>query len=270
MRYLVVGSPVAHSLSPAMMTAAFERHGLDATYDAREIAPESWPRALTDLHAEEIDGMNVTVPHKEGALAGADTASETATAIGAANVLVRTNRGWHAHNTDGPGFLEWVAELGAGDLLTREAWVLGAGGSARAIVWALEEGGCPRVRVTNRTPERAEEIALWAGERTVAEAWGGSAPPGGLVVNCTTVGLAAGDPPPIDPEALAGAGRVLDLVYPETELVRAAREVGVPADHGLGLLVAQGALSLERWTGIEADRSAMRAGAERELARRAG
>lgn len=264
-RYLVLGDPVAHSLSPVMMAAAFRAAGLDAAYAARRVPAEAWDGALDALFAEGIDGCNVTVPHKARALAGAAQATDAARAIGAANTLIRRDDGWEADNTDGPGFVDWVEELGDGALLEREALVLGAGGSARAVAWALLRAGCPRVRVANRTVARAEALAsalagvAGAPGRVAAEAPGGGAPDGGLVVNCTPLGLRAGDPPPILPKRLANAARFLDLVYPDPPGVRAAREAGVPAADGAGLLVAQGARSFARWTGREPDRSAMRA-----------
>ncbi|MFN8179877.1 MAG: shikimate dehydrogenase [bacterium] len=266
--YLVVGCPVAHSLSPAMMTAAFAAAHLEARYEAREILPERWPGEMAALHREGIAGANVTLPHKEGALAGAVGATAVAQAIGAANVLVRREAGWLADNTDGPGFLDWLREEGSESLLQREALVLGAGGSARAVVWALLAAGCPRVRVANRSRARADALVRAAPGRVVSEGPGGAVPAGGLVVQCTSLGLRADDPLPLAGELLEGAGRVVDLVYPDTALVRAARERGVSASGGLGLLVAQGALAFERWTGQRPDARVLRAAAEAELLRR--
>lgn len=266
--YVVVGSPVAHSLSPAMMRAAFADLGVAATYEAREIPPERWSTAPAELHREGIAGVNVTVPHKEGALAAARDASPAAREIGAANVLVRRDDGWDADNTDGPGFLAWVGELGARELLAQEALVLGAGGSARAVVWALLRAGCPRVRVANRSRVRADALARAAPGRIRIELPGGAAPRGGLVVQCTSLGLRDGDPLAIPVERLEGAARLLDLVYPDPPLVRAARAAGVPAEDGLGLLVAQGVLSVGRWLGATPDAGVMRAAAEAELRRR--
>jgi shikimate dehydrogenase len=275
LRYLVLGDPVAHSLSPAMMTAAFRAAGLDAEYAARRVTPEELPGAMRELHRDGIAGANVTVPHKRAALSGAVAVTATARSIGAVNTLVRRDDGWEGDNTDGPGFGDWVAQLGLGGLLRREALVLGAGGSARAVTWALLQAGCPRVRVANRTRSRADELARdlrdagGDAERIAGEAPGGAAVPGGLVVNCTPLGLRAGDPPPIGAAALEGAGAYLDLVYPSPPGVLAARQAGVRAEDGAGLLVAQGALSFARWTGRVADVTAMRAAVDRELTRRA-
>lgn len=272
-RYLVVGSPVAHSLSPVMMNAAFRDAGLDDRYEAAEVPPAAWPGEMRRLFGEGIGGINVTVPLKEAALAGAAEASGVAREIGAANVLARGAGGWTADNTDGPGFLEWLREVGA--TARTGALVLGAGGSARAVVWALLTGGCPVVRVANRTRERAERLAaelgamMLAEDRIVVEEPGGQAPAGGLVVNCTALGLREDDPMPLEPRMLRGAGRVLDLVYPDTAWVTAARNAGLAAEAGLGLLVAQAVLSFRRWTGITPDRAVMLAAAEAEIARRA-
>lgn len=266
--FLVVGSPITHSLSPAMMTAAFAAAALDARYEAREIPPQDWPAAMSALHREGIAGANVTVPHKEGALVGSLDATPVARAIGAANVLVRREDGWLADNTDGPGFLEWVRAEAAEPWLEREAMVLGAGGSARAVVWALLQGGCPLVRVVNRSRTRADALARAAPGRIRSEPPGAPGPEAGLVVQCTSLGLNADDPLPMRIELLDGAARVLDLVYPATQFVRAARERGLAASDGLGLLVAQGALSVERWTGHCPDARILRDAADAELRRR--
>jgi shikimate dehydrogenase len=255
-----------------MMNAAFRAAGIHAVYEAREIPPERWPAAMDDLRREGIAGVNVTVPHKEGALAGAREATETARAIGAANVLIRADGGWRADNTDGPGFLAWVEELGLAGVARRETLVLGAGGSARAVVWALRRLGVDRIRIANRSVERAQELArtLGGGGASAEAADGARAAGGGLVVNCTSLGLRAGDPLPIGGQALAGAEAVLDLAYPDTDLVLAARSAGLRAEHGLGMLVHQGCLAFRRWTNVAADPGTLITAATRESRRRAG
>ena len=163
-----------------------------------------------------------------------------------------------ADNTDAPGFLAALGEPPAG-----RAVVLGAGGSARAIAWALRSAGA-EVEVWNRTPERAERLAAELGVRAVA-----TVEPGGLLVNCTAVGLEAGEDPfstlPLEPGRMGDWDVVADLVYGEgeTALLRAAREAGARVVDGLEVLVRQGALSFERWTGVPAPLEAMRASAGR-------
>jgi shikimate dehydrogenase len=186
----------------------------------------------------------VTIPHKEAALAVADEATDAAAAIGAANTLTFGEDGRiHADNTDAPGFLAAL-----GDDVPRTALVLGAGGSARAIVWALQHEGT-EVAVLARTPRRA----AGTGARVVA-----APEPAELLVNCTPVGL---DDPSASPlEDLNPYAVVADMVYREggTELLRRATRAGARTVDGLEILVRQGALSLERWTGRPAPVEAMR------------
>jgi shikimate dehydrogenase len=270
MKYLVIGRPIDHSLSPVMMTAAFRAAGLDATYESREISPERMPAALGELHDEGIAGLNVTLPHKKAALAAAAEATERARSIGAANTLLRLADGWLAENTDGPGFLDWVTGLGRPGLLESEAVVVGAGGAARSVVWALLTTRCPGVRLVNRTRAAADAIAAeWGGrvrseELTDLEA----APPRGLVVHCTSLGLRPDDPLPLPPASFARAAQLLDVVYPETPLVRDALARGIPAEDGVRFLVAQGARSFALWTGVAPDKRVMLAEIQAELARR--
>jgi shikimate dehydrogenase len=266
-KLVLLGHPVAHSLSPAMMTAALRSAGIEGTYEARDVPPPLGAKTLDALLDEDVRGASVTVPHKEAALSLASDSSAAARAIGAANVLVSVGRGWHAENTDGPGFLEWIGAIDAARARVHDAVVLGAGGSARAVIWALLEAGAARVRVVNRTRARAAALErAFSGRAIVADP--GEISEGALLVHCTSLGLRAGDPLPLPEESIARVGCVLDLVYPDTELVRVARGRGVPAEDGVGLLVAQGALAFEAWTGREADRRAMHDAARGEALRR--
>lgn len=244
-RYGVLGWPVAHSRSPAMMTAA----GLD--YQRLPVAPELLAETVRALPAAGFAGANVTIPHKEAALGLADTASPAARAIGAANTLVFAPDGAiHAENTDAPGLIVVL-----GEPVPASALVLGAGGSARAAVWALRAAGAD-VAVWNRTPARAATL----GARTVSEA-----EPSDVLVNCTSVGLDDSSSPfvdlPLDAGALGRYPLVVDLVYRSagTELILEARRLGARTVDGLDVLVAQGALSYTAWTGRPAPLEAMRA-----------
>lgn len=245
-RFGVLGWPVAHSRSPAMHRAAYVALGLgdEHRYQRLPVPPELLAETLRALPAAGFAGVNVTIPHKEAALALADTATDRAAAIGAANTLTFGPGGTiHADNTDAPGL---IAALGE-DELPRDALVLGAGGSARAAVWALVAAGV-QVRVWNRTPERAAALGV------PVDATPG---PAGLLVNCTSVGLHDPDAIPVDP---APYGVVVDLVYREggTALERAAQRQGARVVDGLEILVRQGALSLESWLGVPAPVVAMR------------
>ena len=235
----VLGWPVAHSRSPAMQRAALRAVGLDGwSYQLLPVPPELFGETVRALPAAGFLGANVTIPHKDAALAVADSATPLARTIGAANTLTFTGDGIEADNTDAPGLLEAIGEP------PTSALVLGAGGSARAAVHALAGAGCA-VSVLARTPSRAEGLPATVVDRPVeAQA----------LVNCTPVGLEDPDALPLDP---AGYELVVDLVYREggTALTRAA--TGRVVD-GLEILVRQGALSFARWTGRQAPVEIMR------------
>ena len=251
----VAGWPVAHSRSPAMHNAALAAVGLERwRYQHLPLPPELFAEVVRALPAVGFAGINVTIPHKEAALALADDATATARAIGAANTLTFGPDGAvHADNTDAPGL---IAALG--DDRPRTAVVLGAGGSARAVVYALAQIGAA-VKVWNRTAERARSLADEFGAEAVQEL-----PPADLLVNCTSVGLV--DPLrtfkdlPVEVDALGEYACVVDLVYRAggTGLLREAKRTGSRAIDGIEILVHQGALSFERWTGRAAPLEVMR------------
>jgi shikimate dehydrogenase len=242
-----------------MHNAALEAVGLrDWRYVRLPLPPALFGETVRALPAAGFRGVNVTIPHKEAALALADRASDAARAIGAANTLTFEDGAILADNTDAPGLLAVLGESPAG----RTALVLGAGGAGRAAVWALLSAGAADVAVWNRTPERARALAAELGARAV------EAPkPAEIVVNCTSVGLH--DPEatfkalPVQADELDAGSLVVDMVYRagETRFLEAARTRGARVVDGLEVLVAQGAASFERWTGLEAPREAMRAAA---------
>lgn len=263
-RLAVIGHPIAHSRSPAIHTAAFEAIGLadEWSYEAIDVAPAELADRVRELPARGFVGVNVTVPHKGAALELADTASDPAGEIGAANMLTFSGGSVAADNTDAPGFLAALPASPAG----MRALVLGAGGSARAVVWALVRAGAT-VAIWNRTPERAERLAQDLGAGAM---WADGALPSrefGLIANCTSVGLEATGS---DLERLhlttEGIGLdqvVVDLPYAaaDTELARAARERGATVVDGLEVLVRQGAASFRIWTGVDPPLDVMRAAA---------
>ena len=261
----VLGWPVAHSRSPAMFAAAFAACGLeDWSYQRLPVPPELFEQTARALGPAGFFGANVTIPHKRAALALADRASDAARAIGAANTLTFSADGTiSAENTDAPGLIAALGRL-TGVSAHPRALVLGAGGSARAAVWGLMSAGC-EVSVWNRTGARALELAEQMGARAV-----GRPGPADLLVNCTSVGLqrSASDTDALNQLGLSAdqVGRyayVIDLVYraDPTPLLSAARSHGAGTVDGLEVLVAQGALSFELWTGRPAPIEAMRRGA---------
>jgi shikimate dehydrogenase len=262
----VLGWPVAHSRSPQIQNAALVAAGLTAwRYQLLPVPPELLDEVVPALSAAGFRGANVTIPHKEAALALASEATDRARAIGAANTLVfDPGGGIAADNTDAPAL---IASLPV-DIAGRTAVVLGAGGSARSAVWALRAAGAAEVRVWNRTEARAERLSQELDAVAVTRV-----DPADVLVNCTAVGLDGSeslDGLPVSAAELTAFGCVVDLVYADspTALVRAASERGVRAVDGLELLVRQGALSFELFTGQSASLEVMR-GAAREPRRAA-
>ena len=259
----VLGWPVAHSRSPAMHNAALDALGLAPAwrYQLLPVPPELLAETVAALPAAGFRGANVTIPHKEAALALAHSATPVAAAIGAANTLSFAQDGTiAADNTDAPGLLAALPETPRG----RTALILGAGGSARAAAYALREAGATDIAVWNRTPERAEALAADLGVRAVRTPVAAD-----LLVNCTAIGLHDDDAAlkdlPLDAEDLEGYTCVVDLVYRDggTALLAAATQAGSTVVSGLEILVHQGALSLQTWTGrpppLEVMRTAARA-----------
>jgi shikimate dehydrogenase len=260
----VLGWPVGHSRSPAMQRAAFESLGLSGwSYQLLPVPPELFDETVRALPAAGFVGANVTVPHKEAALALAARARRAAREIGAANTLSFTAGGAiHAENTDAPGL---IAALGF-DPAGLSAVVLGAGGTARSAIWALREAGA-HVAVWNRSAARAHALAERFGIRVLERP-----EPADLLLNCTIVGMdnktsgveARLQSLGLNTDLLARYANVVDYVYrgETTDLLSAASERGVNTVDGLAILTEQGALSFELWTGYPAPREIMRRAAQ--------
>jgi shikimate dehydrogenase len=259
----VLGWPVFHSRSPAMHRAAFAALGLHGwSYQHLPVPPELFVETVRALGAAGFVGANVTVPHKHVALALADSVSAAAREIGAANTLSFLPDGTiDADNTDGPGL---IAALGT-ELGGATATVLGAGGTARAAAWSLRAAGAS-VAVWNRSPDRAQALARDLGVEAITRPRTAD-----LLVNTTTVGMDEGMSQDdalrtlaLDSDLLSTYAQVVDFVYSSTTtpLLSAAGQLGIPTVDGLSILVAQGALSFERWTGHLAPLGPMRRAAE--------
>jgi shikimate dehydrogenase len=262
-RLAVIGWPVDHSRSPALHNAALAATGLDGeyVYERIAVAPDDFATTVHGLPDQGFAGVNVTIPHKEAALALATDASDEARAIGAANTLTFGADGAiRADNTDAPGLLDAL-----GDPPPRSALVLGAGGSARAAAFALRSTGAA-VAVWNRTAARGRRLATDIGVAAV------DAPiPAEVLVNCTSAGLH--DPGqtfkelPVTADDLREYACVVDLVYRDggTELLRQAGRQGCRCVDGLEILVRQGARSFQIWTGRDAPVDVMRRAARSGL-----
>ena len=276
----LIGWPVEHSLSPAMHNAAFRALGLGWRYELLPVPPGHLEAAMADLRAGEFRGANVTVPHKSAVMAYLDRIDGAAQSIGAVNAVSVQGGRWIGHNTDAAGFVRALREGGL-EPAGRQALLLGAGGAARAVAYALTGAGCTVV-VHNRTARRAAElvaalqrlgldapVTCSPGERALDEL---DLTRFDLLVNATAVGMWPSQEDTPWPEELPMPAHwtVFDLVYNplETGLLRRARRAGAKTIDGLGMLVWQGALAFELWTGQKPPVDLMRAAALQTLGSR--
>lgn len=261
--YGIVGWPVGHSLSPAMQNAAFAALGLDAAYVALPLPPERLAEGLLGAHALSLRGLNVTIPHKEGAAAACARLDPVAAAVGAANVLRHAPDGWEGFNTDATALVELLREAGVRP--GARVLLAGAGGAARAGAWAALQvaGG---VRVAARRLEQAERLCQalapaapegGAGLAPVRwEALAAEAAAADVILNGTSVGLAGHDPRL--PGVAFRAGQVaLDMVYGDTLFTREAAAAGARVVRGEAMLARQGAHAFTLWTGRPAPEPVM-------------
>ena len=253
-----------------MQNAGLQAAGIDGLYVPWRVTAPGLPAAFDAVRwMENFGGANITLPHKEQALSLVDDLSPEAASVGAVNTIVPRNGRLVGANTDGQGFLRSLQEEGGFVPRGRRAAILGAGGAARAVVWSLVEAGIGELLILNRTRERAELLADQVSRRAGVSALGlGLGDPRAkarlstcaLLVNATSVGLHASDPPPIDPALLGPHVLVYDLIYHprETALLREAKRRGCDTLGGLGMLFYQGAVAFELWTGRQPPEDAMR------------
>lgn len=251
----VMGWPVEHSRSPRLHGFWLERYGIDGAYLPLPVRPEAFPEALHALAELGFRGVNVTLPHKEAALAACDEVSDEARRIGAVNTIVMTDGHLIGSNSDGFGFLENLKELAPfWQASEGPAAVLGAGGASRAVVAALLAAGVPEVRLVNRTRSRAERLAAELGGAIEVRGWDEiGAALGGLrlLVNTTSLGMSGQPPLELDLEPLPSSALVTDIVYQplETPLLALARAGGYRVVDGLGMLLHQARPGFEAWFG---------------------
>lgn len=265
----VVGAPVRHSLSPAILNAAFDAAGLDWAYVAFEVPEGRGPDVVAAMRALDLAGLSVTMPHKAAVVPAVDRCSPLAEALGAVNCLAWDGDEVVGHNTDGGGFLASLAADAGWSASGRRCAVLGAGGAARAVIAALGAAGADDVVVVNRTAERGRAAAALAGPvGRLGDAADVAAAE--LVVNATSVGMSGNPGVPVDPDVLHAGQVVVDLVYQpvDTALLVAAARAGAVAVDGVGMLVHQAALAFELWTAAPAPVEAMGAAAREALAER--
>jgi len=264
----VIGSPVRHSLSPALHNAAFAQLGVDWVYTAFDVFQGEAQSALDAMRTLHLGGLSVTMPHKEAVASAVDLLDPAAAALRSVNTVVpQIDGSLMGYSTDGAGFVASLAAAGV-SVVDRSICVLGAGAAARSIIDALGRSGAARVAVVNRTAAAAEEAALLAGAAGVVGSMV-DVSDAHLVINATSVGM-GGNEMPIDSSLLHAGQVVADIVYHprETALLRAARSAGAATVEGLGMLVHQAALQQQLWHGLQPDIAVMAAAAEQELAAR--
>jgi shikimate dehydrogenase len=270
----LLGWPLGHSLSPVLHGFWLAEHGIAGSYAAVPVAPEGLADFMRSMAAAGWTGGNVTIPHKEKALALAGRADATARAIGAANTLWIESGRICASNTDAHGFVASLDQECPGWRGNGVALVLGAGGAARAVIHALQRQGMERIHVCNRTPRRAAELAAHFGQPCLGHGLdevAGLLPSAGLLVNTTSLGMGGQPQFALDLAPARDDLTVCDIVYapPVTHLLAQAKARGLRAVGGLGMLMHQAAPGFERWFGVKPNVSAaLRRTLEAELERR--
>jgi shikimate dehydrogenase len=267
----LLGHPVASSLSPAMHQAAFAAARINAAYLPWCVAPERLAGAVHGLRSlENFLGANVTIPHKETVVPLLDDLTPEAEAIGAVNTILPIGPGLVGDNTDGAGFLLALQEELACDPVGQVVAVLGAGGAGRAVAVSLARAGARRLLIVNRDAGRAARLARQLGQRfsscqfdaeALVPGWRPDQVPAlTLLVNAAGEGVGGKERLLVDPQGLPPSLQVYDCRYglPVSPLLAAARTRGCRTADGLGMLLQQGALAFERWTGRPAPRAAMR------------
>jgi shikimate dehydrogenase len=259
-RVVLIGHPVAHSLSGAMQQAAFDAAGIPATYELWDRSPLELADAIAELRSDDFLGANVTIPHKEKAVTLVDRLTEEAHATGAVNTITREGKRLVGHNTDVPGFRVALETLVGKQRMPRQAVVLGSGGGARAVVHGLVAEGFLRIVVFNRHLHRAEglvrhfarsaahmELRAMPWHESIIEAELAKTK---VLVNATAVGL-HDDETPIPAELMPPDLLVMDLIYnpPRSRLLRDAAAAGCQVLSGEVMLLHQGAAAFTLWTG---------------------
>jgi len=266
----VIGYPISHSASPKMHQAALDALQLDMSYVRIEVEPGNVAETFRLMQEKGFLGCNVTIPHKLEAMAECDELSESAQALGVANTILFQDGKIYGDNTDGPGLVKALQEELDFEVKGSRILLLGAGGGAgKAIATQLAADGCAELYLSNRTVSKVEDLAadLARYDSTICYAINNSdnalvilADEIDLIINATSLGMKPGDIPPFPLDALKAKHKVYDAIYnpSETVMLKVARRAGAATANGLSMLVHQGALSFEKWTGQTPDTELMK------------
>ena len=266
------GYPVEHTLSPEMHNAAFTALGLDYCYLPYSVRPEHLRDAVGGIRALAMAGVNVTVPHKERVMEFLDSVDEEASFIGAVNTVRLNGDRLEGFNTDGPGFMCALAEAGI-SVAGRKVLIIGCGGAARAIGYYLCKEAV-RVGLFDVDEARAHVLAnhLSSVGNNIVKADPGDISEAGfirgadIIINATPLGLRPEDPLPVDPALFSPDQTVCDLIYRDTPLLRAASAAGCRTLDGLGMLLWQGVIAFEIWTGVKPPAEVMKKALKEKIA----
>ncbi len=251
----VIGWPIKHSRSPLIHGHWLREHQIDGSYEKIAVEPEQLESFIKNLKTNNLSGLNVTVPHKEMVFKFADHVTEDAKSIGAANTLWFENDKLIAGNTDAYGFITHLKQSAPTWEANRPVMVLGAGGAARAILYALLNESVPEIKLTNRTSERAENLAKEFGSKIKVVNWEDKEhhlQNCGLLVNSTSLGMTGSTPLKININTLPKTAICYDIVYAplETQLLKDAKNLGLGTVDGLGMLLHQAVPGFEKWFGV--------------------
>ncbi len=262
----IIGDPVSHSKSPQMHNAGFAELGLDFVYLPFPVKPEALGAAIAGVRALGIRGVNVTVPHKEAVIPFLDEVDPSARSIGAVNTIVNVEERLIGYNTDGMGFWHHLKSVGGPALLGKRVVILGAGGSVRALAWTALEGGAASVTILCRTVSKGELLAQSLNETFPGRAFCAALSTfeglleAHVVIQATTVGLGNDETVMTDMTWVRPGQWVADIVYEprRTRFLQEAEAGGASVVEGLGMLLGQGVLAFEKFTGHAAPEDVMR------------
>lgn len=277
-KYAVIGWPIKHSLSPQMQLAGFHALGITADYEKLAVTPDKLADTVNKMR-RNYKGWNVTVPHKQTIIPFLDTVEHTAARIGSVNTIINREGRLHGYSTDGWGLMTALKESFGIDLQGRSFAFIGAGGAARATAAYFAASGAASIAVINRTLIKAQAVCQLARELD-PDCSAFSCTPGDVsqvrsilqaadvIIQATSLGLNPTDPLPLDIQLLPTGKPVYEMIYRATPFLRAARAKNCPVADGAGMLLHQGAKSLELWTGQQAPVNAMRAALQKALRRK--
>jgi len=276
--YAVLGHPIRHTLSPVMHNASIRSLGLDAVYVAYDVAPDKLMDVLAAMQAMGFGGVNLTIPLKEVAFRGLTRLDTSARLFGAVNTVQFDAGGMIGHNTDGYGFLKSVEESSGRSLSGAKVFVLGCGGSGRAVALSAAGAGASEIALAGTNEAKRRAVAAELKQKypavrvhealTIAEQES-ACRASDVVVQATPVGMKPDDQPLLGPSAFRKGQHAIDLIYlyPETVFMKQAKAGGAQAANGLGMLLHQGARAFRIWSGVEPDIAAMRGALEKAVYR---